>query len=85
MNSLKDSVAQKTGLSRYDIDAILKIAFHQILLDIREGKTVYIEGFGFFAPKIMDLGLEINVMLNNSAKETLQKDNKRDDYEIILK
>lgn len=84
MNFLRQVVADQTGLSKFDIDAILKVSFNQILRDIREGNTVYLEGFGYFAPQIKDTGLEIEVFLTKSASDFLNKNEQKEKKNEII-
>jgi hypothetical protein len=85
MNYLHEIVAKKMELSKYEVDALLRIVSQEIIASIKEGKTLHVEGLGFFYPKIMDHGLGIGLNLIKDVSEQLNiVDQKERKDEIIF-
>jgi nucleoid DNA-binding protein len=84
MNTLPEIVAKKTGLSKYDVDAILKVALYEIVENIKEGRTVKIENFGYFAPRISGKGLDLMIFVTDEIKKILNTNVKKERSDEII-
>ena len=74
MNSLSKSIAKKTGLSKYEIDAILKVAAYEMIELLREKRSFQYEGLGTIFTYIVPNGLNVKISLSPEALDRLNKD-----------
>lgn len=84
MNRLAKKVSKKTGLSIYEIDAILKVAAYELIETLKKEQRFYWEGLGTFRVTITDIGLSVHLRLNEECYNRLnvQEGDRKD--EIIF-
>jgi hypothetical protein len=85
MNSLYDKIAKKTGLSRHDINAILKVTSFELVEILKQEQRFYWDGLGLFFVNINDRGLSVRIKLAEEPYERLNiKQEKERSDEIVF-
>lgn len=85
MNSLYEKIAKKTGLSKHDINGILKVTSYELVEILKEEQRFYWDGLGLFFVNINDKGLSIRIRLAEEPYERLNiKTTKEKSDEIVF-
>ena len=84
MNSLSKKISKKTGLSIYEIDAILKVAAYETVEILKKEQRFYWEGFGVFRVKVTENGMGVYIRLSEDAYSRLNSDNNGDRKDEII-
>ncbi|NBO23258.1 hypothetical protein EBU94_07980 [bacterium] len=83
MNSLYEKIAKKTGLSKHDINGILKVTSYELVEILKEEQRFYWDGLGLFFVNIKDTGLSVRIKLSEETYERLNIKKEKSD-EIIF-
>jgi nucleoid DNA-binding protein len=83
MNNLYEKIAKKTGLSKHDINGILKVTSYELVEILKEEQRFYWDGLGLFFVNIKDTGLSVRIKLSEETYERLNTKKEKSD-EIIF-
>ena len=84
MNSLSKKIAIKTGISAYDVDALLKVASYELIEVLKSEQKLYWSGLGIFFVKINDNGISIRLKLSDEVYTRLNEKQKGEKSEIVF-
>jgi hypothetical protein len=85
MNSLAKKLSKKTGLSTFEMDAMLKVIGYEIVENLKTHRRFNYEGLGVFFAVLTPAGLTIKLRLSPEAYERLNTIEGERSDEIILK
>ena len=77
MIEMSERLAKKTGLSKYDCDAILKTLAFEIIEDLKTNKSVHIHGLGSLISHKSTSPYLIYLKLEESVKKRLVEECKK--------